>query len=302
MSALILAAVHTRPSQALLRRFSFFTFVNIALFLVLPYTAFAHEQTVRIISTDAGATELLTSLGMEDHLVGVDVTSHLPEHLSHVANIGYHRNLSAEGLLSLEPTLVVGSEHIGPPAVLTALNEAKVPLVQMPGAQTTDQLRDNIRQLAEALGESSQGEALVQELSQAWMLVEPLPNDRFAFLLSMDDNKLRLAGEGTSGDAFIGLLKGQNVGQFKNYRTVSAESLLELAPTVILVAGRQQATAVSQLLAANPVLAHTPAGQSHRIVAVNGATLVAGLSVAAVGEAVRVVEQLAGHPLAPANP
>ena len=41
----------------------------------------------------------------------------------------YARALSAEGLLSLRPTLVVATEDAGPPAVLRQLEAAKVPLV-----------------------------------------------------------------------------------------------------------------------------------------------------------------------------
>lgn len=272
-----------------------------AALLISLNASLANSEPQRLISTDAGATELIFSLGLEQSLVAVDVTSQLPKGHQPLPNIGYHRNLSAEGLLSLEPTAVIGSEFMGPPPVVSALQQARVQLVRLPGAKTSAQLRSNISELATALQQRERGEALIQHLDQQLSALQqqPLNGQKIAFLLSMDTAKLRLAGAGSSGVALIDLLAGDSVAEFKNYQTVSAESLMAMQPDIILVAGKNTTTAVDELIAANPILLHSPAGLNHRIVAVDGSTLVAGLSVAAVGEALRLATLLNPQTLNP---
>ncbi|WP_417221935.1 heme/hemin ABC transporter substrate-binding protein [Amphritea sp.] len=267
--------------------------MQLMLLMAVPLSVYA-EQPVRVISTDAGVTELMFALGLDKQLVAVDVTSQLPPDYPKLANIGYHRTLSAEGLLSLNPTVVIGSEHTGPENVLMALKQANVKFVPLKSANTGQQLEDNILQLSTALNQVDKGQALLVSVNDKLAKIEQqhLAGERVAFLLAMDETKLRLAGRGTSGDAFIHLMKAENVAGFDNYRNISVESLLEMQPTIIIVAGRTADMAVPNLLAANAVLAHTPAGKQQRIVAVDGASLVVGLSVSAIDEAIRLTQQL----------
>jgi len=274
-------------------RFSVVNWMKLILLIALPVSVYAADEQ-RLISTDAGVTELIFALGFEDDLIAVDVTSKLPEGHPKLPNIGYHRTLSAEGLMSLNPSVVIGSEHIGPSSVVTALKQADVQFVQLSSAKNSEQLRDNIRSLSLALEQKEKGQALLESIDQKLATLDKvnLSGERVAFLLSMDDSKLRLAGEGTTGHSFIELMKASNVADFKNYRNISAESLFEMKPSVIIVAGSDVENAVQSLLAANPVLAHTPAVKNKRIVAVNGSALVAGLSVSAINEAIRLTQQL----------
>ena len=94
-----------------------------ALGLVLPALpglsasrAFAQAATDRIVVAGGVITEVIYALGRQDRIVGVDSTSLFPaEALRQKANIGYVRALSAEGVLSLKPTLVLLIDGAGPP-------------------------------------------------------------------------------------------------------------------------------------------------------------------------------------------
>jgi iron complex transport system substrate-binding protein len=262
--------------------------------LSLSYQVIAEPSssaTMRLISSDASATELIFALGIDEYLVGVDVTSELPKDYRELPNIGYHRNLSAEGLLSLQPTAVIGSEHIGPAAVTTALHAANIQLVQLPSASNGVELRQNIGSLATALNLSVLGEQLQNQLDQQLQslqqikLTQPIST---AFLLTMDTGNLRLAGKDSGGDALIKLMGCHNVASFNNYQTVSTESLLALEPELIIVAGLDANTAVATLLQANPALSYSPAGKQQKIFAIDSKVLVAGLSLAAIDEALRL--------------
>lgn len=265
--------------------------------LLLALTA-SVQADERIISTDAFVTELIFALGLEQQLVAVDVTSALPTGFEALPNIGYHRNLSAEGLLSLKPSVVIGSEHMGPEQVIQALTAANVTLLQLGSAESPRQLQDNIMQVARALDHAAEGDILNRALREklARLANQPHRTTRIAFLLNMDPSKLRLAGRGTSGAALIHLLGAQNVGEFKNYQNVSAESLLAMQPDVILVAGQSLDTSVSDLLATQDILQYSAAGRNNRIMGIDGSTLVAGLSISAIDEALRIAQALSTQP------
>ena len=121
---------------------------------------------------------------------------------------------------------------------------------------------------------------------------KPLTHTRMAFLLSISPDTLRLAGNDTNGNAFIELTQADNVAAFNNYQNVSAESLLALKPEVIVVAGRDPKSAVAEVLAAHPTLKHTPAGKNAKIIAIDGSSLIAGLSLSAIEEALILVNAI----------
>jgi len=259
---------------------------------VLLLTALSLQARERIISTDAGTTNILAAVGLQTDLVGFDVTSWNPSLAqSNIANIGYHRRLSAEGLLSLQPTLVVGNDSMGPPEVITALRSANVDLLLLPTAHDLETLKANLQQLLSALALTENTRPVLQSLQALEKQLQQqqrFSGKRMAFLLQ-HDGRMRLAGKGTSGSALIALMGAETVGDFEQYREVSAESLLALQPEVILVASdgleTSAATALQQRYQA---LALTPAGKQGMILDVNSRALVAGLSIDAVAEAVRL--------------
>ena len=244
----------------------------------------------RLISADAGATNMIVALGLEDSLVAVDVTSPASGDLAELPRIGYHRNLSAEGLLSLSPTHLVGTDHMGPDTTLSVLEGAGVELIRLPAAYSLPALKSNLQAMAEALGREAQAQSLLDRFAAqtAELQTHSLKGNKVAFILSARGG-FRLAGAGSNaGQAMIDLLGADNVADFENYRSVSMESLLAMEPDVILVAGEMSSDPAAALLENQPLLAHTPAGKAGHIFTVDGATLVAGLSLAALDEAERV--------------
>src|SRR5690554_3112505 len=85
-------------------------------------SAVAAEPAVqRVISAGGSISEWLVAVGGEAHLVGVDTTSLHPARLQDLPSVGYQRQLAAEGVLTLQPQLLIGSAEMGPPPVLEQL-------------------------------------------------------------------------------------------------------------------------------------------------------------------------------------
>ncbi|HYW71543.1 MAG TPA: ABC transporter substrate-binding protein [Pyrinomonadaceae bacterium] len=72
--------------------------------------------------------EIIWALGAQDKVVGVDLSTTYPPEVKKVQTVGYHRALSAEGILSLHPTAIIHDNNIGPPQVVEQLKQLNIPM------------------------------------------------------------------------------------------------------------------------------------------------------------------------------
>src|SRR5690554_2035989 len=102
------------------------TFTGLCAGLLLSASCLAEELPRRWISAGGAVSEWIVELGGQQRLVGVDTTSQHPQSLTSLPSVGYQRQLSAEGVLTLAPDLLLGTEEMGPPPVLAQLDSAGV--------------------------------------------------------------------------------------------------------------------------------------------------------------------------------
>src|SRR5438132_12515086 len=72
--------------------------------------------------------EIIWALGAQDKVVGVDLSTTYPPDVKKVQTVGYHRALSAEGILSLHPTAIIHDNNIGPPQVVQQIQQLNIPM------------------------------------------------------------------------------------------------------------------------------------------------------------------------------
>ena len=118
----------------------------------------------RVAVAGGSLVEILYALGEQRHIVAVDRTSNYPEAAKKLPQIGYVRNISAEGLLSLEPTFVLGEHDTGPPEVVEQLARLGVDMLLVPEQFSVAGIRAKIRCVAAAMGADAAGEALAASL------------------------------------------------------------------------------------------------------------------------------------------
>jgi iron complex transport system substrate-binding protein len=82
----------------------------------------------RLVVISQTYNEIIWALGAQEHIVGVDLSSTYPPEVKNVQTVGYHRALSAEGILSLHPTAIIHDNNIGPPQVVEQLQSLNIPL------------------------------------------------------------------------------------------------------------------------------------------------------------------------------
>jgi iron complex transport system substrate-binding protein len=105
--------------------------------------------------------EIIWALGAQDKVVGVDLSSTYPPDVKKVQTVGYHRALSAEGILSLHPTAIIHDNNIGPPQVVEQLKGLNIPL------KTFDAKNDSLegtKALIREMGAYFHKEARAEEL------------------------------------------------------------------------------------------------------------------------------------------
>src|SRR5262249_19491679 len=107
----------------------------------------------RIVSIGGAVTEILYALHMDAHIVAVDTTSLFPPRaLKDKPNVGYMRQLSAEGVLGTAPSLILAIESAGPKETMAVLQSAKVPLVVVPDVFSGDGIVEKVKVVAAAAG------------------------------------------------------------------------------------------------------------------------------------------------------
>ncbi len=82
----------------------------------------------RLVVISQVYNEIIWALGAQGSVVGVDYSSTYPPEVKKVQTVGYHRALSAEGILSLHPTAILHDNNIGPPQVVEQLKGLNIPM------------------------------------------------------------------------------------------------------------------------------------------------------------------------------
>ncbi|WP_108649191.1 heme/hemin ABC transporter substrate-binding protein [Dongshaea marina] len=251
----------------------------------------------RIVSIGPTTTELLQALGETPQLIAVDDQSKLPGQMK-LPRVGYLRALSAEGLLSLNPTRLIGTAEMGPDHTLKLVQSSGVKVTTLDAAPTVQALQSNIRLLAKALDRPQQGQALSQRVAT---LVEQLehsptaPRKRTLFLLLLGESGLKVAGDHSSANTLIQLAGGANpASDLDGYKPASMEALVKMKPEVLLIGNHnwQQLGGTRGLVNAFPMLAATPAYTKRQIYPIDDNALLGGVGLTTLEQAKELREKL----------
>ena len=120
----------------------------------------------RIVSIGGAITEILYALGLEQRVVAIDSTSfYPPQALREKPNVGYMRALSPEGVLGLNPSLILATEDSGPKEAIAVLRAAGIPFVLVPDKYTGKGIIDKIEIVAAAAGSAERGTCLAKAVA-----------------------------------------------------------------------------------------------------------------------------------------
>lgn len=198
-----------------------------------------------VLAIGGSVTEIAVALGQGHRLKARDSTSTYPPAIAALPDVGYMRALSPEGVLSVDPALILAEEGAGPPETLEVIRAAGVDFVAVPNTPTAEGILNKIRVIGNALDVPDAAGKLAAEvkaaLAQAMAEAARPRGDtkRVLFVLSTQGGRINVAGTDTAADALIRMAGGQNaVSGFSGYRQISEEAVGQAAPDVILMMDR----------------------------------------------------------------
>ena len=236
-------------------------------------------EGTRIVSLFGDITEILYALGVEDFIVGVDVSSVYPEAAQDLPDVGFAGALNAEGILGLAPTIVIGGGIVapGPVGVLEQLEQAGVEVLVLPELVGLDSPAIKIRTIGAAIGIPQRAEALALEVEQAIELAKPTPDPdgeeielKVLFVYLRRGGIQLVSGAGREAETIITASGGVDAGAaigIEGWQPLSPEALLSINPDVYLVMqlGYDAVGGVEGMLAI-PGMAETEAGKHSRVI------------------------------------
>lgn len=260
------------------------------LFLLITFTtaqsqlplvrASASSKIDRIVSLNGSVTEVLCALGLQGQIVGTDVTSTYPAAMEKMPKVGHNRNIGAEAILSLKPTIVVGTQTKGgmdiKPEVIQQLKSAGVKTVFYEQEYSVAGAKKLTNDVAATFGLTAKSPALLRkldaDLAKAHKSTRP---QKVLFIYARGAGTLMVAGRNTPVEKMIMLAGGTNaVTDFENFKPLTAESLLAANPDVLLLfsSGLESLGGMDGLLKI-PGVAQTNAGQNRKVIEMDGQLL-----------------------------
>lgn len=237
--------------------------------LLAPQLALSAD---RIVSVGGALTEIVFALDAQGKLAGVDTTSVYPEAAAKLPQVGYQRSLAAEGILAMNPDLVLLTTDAGPPAAIQQIKSTNITVLEVPEKHSLENVRGKIEKVASAVGKEEAGKELLKRFDTEARALKSYTDTQAKkpstlFLMAMGPS-LMAAGKETAANAMIEISGGKNmVTEYSKYRPINPEAILAGAPEVIVVTQRTaEALGGAEEILKRPELSGTPAAREKRLI------------------------------------
>ena len=254
-----------------------FSFFLLILSLVSASVTSYGSKPLRIVSVNGTLSEIISGLGLESQLVGVDVTSTYPASLEKIPKIGHNRSISAEGIIALNPDIVIyTNQSMVAPVVIKQLNSSGKKVVEFKHEYSKEGAIKLIREVGAYFNASVQAEKLVKNLeADLAKIPKPAASKKLLFIYARGTGTLMVSGTGTSLDKLFLLTGNKNAAEgFTEFKPLTAESLVAANPDVLVLfsSGLESVEGAEGLMKV-PGIANTNAGRNKKIIAMDGQLL-----------------------------
>ena len=231
----------------------------------------------RVIVLANGVAEIMLSLNAKSILIGRDISS-TEDALSDVPIVTSGHQVLPEKIISLRPDLVIIDASTGPTVAVDQIKSAGIKVVQTPESWTLADIAPKISAVSQLIGAEKAGEALITKLSATTQFTKVTGKPKVAFLYLRGTSSIYLiGGPGSGTDSMLAAVGAIDVGAEKlprAFNTLTAESLAQLNPDVILVMSKGlESVGGIQGLTKLPGVAQTKAGKNAAIIDVDDSLL-----------------------------
>jgi iron complex transport system substrate-binding protein len=236
------------------------------------------KKDMRIVCLSKQLTEMVFALGKGHNIVAVDLSSTYPDSAKLLKTVGYHRALSPESIIAMNPDLAIHSNDIGPETVLPQITTAGLNIKAFGGANTIDSARLLLKALGNFFGVEKKADSIIAKMNvdiasaadslKARGLKDSLKVMIIHFGLR-NNNYFVMSGRNGVGDKMI-RLAGCTPATYdgKGAREMSPEAVALANPDVIIATdfGFDKMGSMDKFISSVPGVALTNAGKNKRIV------------------------------------
>lgn len=231
-------------------------------------------SNARIVSVDGDISETIWALGLGSHVVATDTSSTFPPAARNMHKIGYQSELSAEPIIALHPTVVIGSTNAGPKSAFSQLRSAGIPVVVLPNYPEYAGALPKITAVAHALGVPTAGAELRGQVQAAITAAKAKASQvtchpRVVLLYLRGASVQLMAGVGSGYTSIFSAAGGVDAAAqsgVHGFAPITPEALVKAAPDII-VATTTGLASIGGLAALRkvPGVAETPAGKHKEV-------------------------------------
>ena len=231
----------------------------------------------RVVVLANGVAEIIQSLNAQSIIVGRDISS-TEDSLADIPIVTSGHQVLPEKVIALKPDLVLIDASTGPKAAIETIKSAGITVIETPESWSLKDLPIKVRAVGRAIGAQGQAEELIQQLNDSLNASVVKNSPRVAFLYLRGTSSVYLiGGAGSGADSLLAAIGATDVGAQtldRPFNTLTAESLAELNPDVILVMskGLQSVGGIDGLLKL-PGVAQTRAGKNSAVIDVDDSLL-----------------------------
>jgi iron complex transport system substrate-binding protein len=236
------------------------------------------RKDMRIVCLSKQLTEYVFALGKGHDIVAVDLSSTSPDSAKLLKTVGYHRALSPESIISMNPDLVIHSNDIGPENVLPQITKAGLNIKAFGGANTIDSAKFLMKELGKFFGLEKKADSVITKMESGIAMAA----DSLKALHVKDSIKVMIIHFGLRNNTYF-VMSGRNgVGDKmirlagcspatydgKGAREMSPEAVAVANPDIIIATdfGYDRMGSMDKFISSVPGVALTNAGKNKRIV------------------------------------
>ena len=234
-----------------------------------------HASANRVVSVSKQINEFMYDIGAQDNIVGRDLTSIYPGEITKLPSVGYHRALSAEGIISLKPTLFLTDGNVGPAAVIDQLKKVGIPVLILKPGSTLDSAQMLMTQLGSRFHRERAADSVIAlwraGMDSVWSDTlqwtgKPRPRVLIMHMGQIVNNYLGVGGGGPADQMLRWAGATNAIDSTASMTRLNPELIAKLAPDIIIATdvGFDRLGSAARF-ATLPGVNLTPAGKSQRI-------------------------------------
>jgi iron complex transport system substrate-binding protein len=236
------------------------------------------KKDQRIVCLSKHLTEMVFALGKGHNIVAVDLSSTYPDSAKLLKTVGYHRALSPESIIAMNPNLVIHSNDIGPENVLPQITKAGLNIKEFGRANTYDSAKLLLVELGNFFGEEKKADAIIKKMDADYATAKDslqkkhltdTPSVMIIHFGRANNIYFVMSGRGGCADNMIALAGGKTTKyNAKGARQISAEAVATANPDIIIATdyGYDQMGSMEKFIAGVPGVPLTNAGKNKNIV------------------------------------